>query len=594
MSPSLALAIVALAVSLAPQGGPARGGAAATSPPPLWRDADSLADLRRARAAQERVERARRRRLPALPSRAACEVAIGRYCYWYDPAEPPAPVEPPRTAQDRDALVALLDTLAARRPGDDWIAGQRVRYLLESARHTDAVAAAARCAGTAWWCAALRGLALHESGRFAAAAAAYDSALAAMPGTRRCAWRDIGPLIAGQFRSRYRAASCARRREMEQRFWWLARPFHAAEANELETEHLARRTWSRILRDAWSPHGRWSADQAAMALRYGWPVAWSRDRARETYATAAGTEHVRGHEAAPSWAWIPAPRLLGSPYDATASDWQLAARAAVARYAPRGLRSVTALSHQIARFRRGDSLLVVAVYDAGADTALRGAKLDVALALSADERSAPRVARARSNASHGWLELSVPAAPQLLSLEARAFERRGAALTRRGIRPLSRGGPVVLSDILLLAPLGVVPERLAEAMPLAVATDTIAVETKVGLFWEAYAPSAPDSPPATVAVRLSRVRASAGRRVAEALRLEERPLPVTVRWDADARRPIGAGAAPAVGSTAIMLDLARRPPGHYRIEVTLTAPGGGVARRTRDLHIAAPGAGRRS
>lgn len=586
MPGALVLAVAALSISTA-TGVLASRVPLLHAPVPARRGAaDSLADLKRARAAQERFERTRRHRLPSQSSRSACEVAIGRFCYWYDPAEPQAPDEPPRIARDREALVALLDTLAARRPGDEWIAGQRVRYLLESARPDEALAAAARCAAPSWWCAALRGLALHESGRFAPAAAVYDSVLAAMTDAQRCAWRDIGPLIAGSFAAGYRAAGCSRRHELARRFWWMARPFHSSDANDLETEHLARRTWSRLLRDARNPHGFWGADQAAMALRYGWPIAWSRDRFREAGSAAAGTEHVRGHEAAPSWAWLPAPRALARPYDATATDWTLDSREAVARYAPRGLRSLTAVPHQLARFRRGDSLLVAVIYDVGADTALGGAELDVALALSADEHSPPRLARTRTRATTGAVQLAASAEPQLLSLEIRAAGGHAAARTRRGVRPLPAASTVVLSDILLLAPFGEVPADLSEALPLALATDTIATGAALGMFWETYALTAAGARPANVSVRLSRVRASAGRRIAETLRLEERPVPVAVRWETDARRPLeGSAGAATASSTAFTLDLSRRPPGLYRIELSVTAADGAVARRARDIRI---------
>ena len=50
--------------------------------------------------------------------------------------------------------------------GTEWIAGQRVRYLLEAGDEDGAVAAARACRAERWWCAALEGLALHEAQRF--------------------------------------------------------------------------------------------------------------------------------------------------------------------------------------------------------------------------------------------------------------------------------------------------------------------------------------------------------------------------------------------------------------------------------------------
>src|SRR5437016_4945882 len=111
---------------------------------------DSQHILRSARAAQADFESIRRHNLPKEPGHggADCDVQIGRFCYWYDDAaEPqrPPPLESEAITRARDRLLATLDTAALALPGDEWLAGQRVRYLLQSGRSVDALLAARAC-----------------------------------------------------------------------------------------------------------------------------------------------------------------------------------------------------------------------------------------------------------------------------------------------------------------------------------------------------------------------------------------------------------------------------------------------------------------
>ena len=86
--------------------------------------------LREARAAQARFERVRRMHLPRKPAAGGsrtCHARVGRYCYWYDPADSTVEAEPVRIRDARRQLLTSLDSAAARVPADEWIAGQRVR-----------------------------------------------------------------------------------------------------------------------------------------------------------------------------------------------------------------------------------------------------------------------------------------------------------------------------------------------------------------------------------------------------------------------------------------------------------------------------------
>jgi hypothetical protein len=98
------------------------------------------------------------------------------------------------------------------------------------------------------------------------------------------------------------------------------------------------------------------------------------------------------------------------------------------------------------------------------------------------------------------------------------------------------------------------------------------------LYWEIYGPG--DAAQPRVTVRVSRVRASRARRLAEKLGLRDEPQTVEMEWETDA--PTGRMAAGGV-----TLDLRDRPAGTWRVTVTVTAPGGATASAARDLVLAA-------
>src|SRR5437016_13133585 len=111
-------------------------------------------------------------------------------------------------------------------PGDEWIAGQRVRYLLEDSQPRLAAQVLEQCRAVRSWCEALGGLVQHASGEFAAAESLFSTALADMPEDERCRLSDIAPLLDDKLSDRYRQLDCASRAAFEKRWWWLAQPLY--------------------------------------------------------------------------------------------------------------------------------------------------------------------------------------------------------------------------------------------------------------------------------------------------------------------------------------------------------------------------------
>src|SRR5690242_18742129 len=186
---------------------------------------DSARVVRSARSAQTSFEIFRRNRLPSRPSHGGgvCDIRIGRYCYWRgdDEDDDPAPEEAPAIRDRRDALIRTLDSVFKAFPGDGWVGGQLVRYLVEAGRTDEAMADARACRAEASWCAALAGYAAHVAGRYALADSAYRVALDSMPVAERCKWLDISDLIDGDLADRYKKLDCAGRDSLARRVFWL-------------------------------------------------------------------------------------------------------------------------------------------------------------------------------------------------------------------------------------------------------------------------------------------------------------------------------------------------------------------------------------
>ena len=575
--PTATLSIaVPLLISLAMQRAPSAQLAVTPARQPT---VDSQRVLRDARSAQTAFERTRRANLP-LNTRGTsgrCDVRVGRFCYWWDDGEFEPPPESPKTKAARDAMLERLAKAASSLPGDRWIAGQRVRYLVESERYGEAIDVARACHAEPAWCGALAGYAFHAAGDFGAADSAFGVALAAMPERDRCRWTDISLLLEGDARKRYEKLGCAERAAFETRFWALSRPLFLLPANDLRTEHLARLTMAELIRTSRYPHDlAWGDDVQEMLVRYGWETGWSREAPSVSDPSSV---HVVGHEPTPAFDFVPATDALTSPDAADASDWELHDRLAQSRYAPKYARSMSQLDHQIAFFRRGDSALVVAAFDIGRDSTFARDSISAALALAAaDAPDSPQVIRDPVAKRRDVLMTVAPWKPTLVSVEARDSVARRVARARTVVRPPPSTGRVTVSDLLLFDDPATLPSSLEEAAARARGSLRVNRSTPVGVFWEMYGVS-PSGEPLAYSLTVTREGTSWYRRAAEKLKVVERRAPVRMEWDEPSARP---GAS---HFRAVAVDFSTLPEGRYRIELALEAGGQTAATATRVIDV---------
>ena len=572
MRVALVVAVLALSVRAHAQG---------DATPPDRATAPEVAAKRSAERAARNFEQRRMRLLPNVPSSlgGSGDIIIGRYRYAAGEADDltPPPAEPPEIADLRRSLLRTLDSASRVAPGDVWIRSRFVWYAIEGGDTATAIAAARGCHDdeVPWWCDALLGLALHASHDFREAERVFDRALSAMPDSTRCRWTDVTPLLDGDAERLVKRTPCEGRSALNDRVWWLADPFHSIEGNELRAEHLARHAFA-VLHDRWRashPLG-WGSDVREIVLRYAWPVAWSRDRVRERSPTQSGFFlAVTGHEPNPAYDFFPDGAALASPYDASDASWHLKRPRATTHYAHPDAAPLQPLRHQIARFRLGDSLLIVGAWSAIDDTLFNTAPRRVALVVSSDDGRAPTTTTFENAGSRGALLLAVPNGDHLASLELFAGTSRAAARARRGLRELSATSGITVSDILLLEP-GAQPRSLAEALERLLPDGELGADRRVALYWEVYGLEAALLP--RVTVRVSRVRASRARRLAEKIGLRDEPETVQMEWETDVP-------ATHTAAGAVTLDLLDRPAGIWRVSITVTVPDGRTATAQREL-----------
>lgn len=536
---------------------------------------DSQAVVRWAQRAQADFELSRRARLPSVEAQPAsrCDPLlgaelIGRFCYWDDGSASNPPPEPSSIGTLRHRLLQVLDSAAAMLPGDEWIAGQRVRYLAEDGQTAAALSAARDCRSTAWWCESLAGFALHAAGESHAADSAFSAALGDMPRDERCRWNDLSSLLAdGRLRRGYRKQTCEEREELEARLWWLAQPLLSRPGNDRRVEHYARHTLARMLEHARSPFGLATGDDLReLIVRYGWPVAWEQERPRP----GEMDRQVVGHDRQPTYHFLPDETGVVAPST-------LDPERSRELYAPTYAKAFTILEPEIAAFRRGDSTLVVAAYDVAQDTLFRSRPLAAALVLARGEHDSLVVEQRGVAGPSGVLIATAPWGARLASLEIidepRAAGRGRVALAARD--PDSTR--VALSDLLFFEPPDSLPGDLAAVLPYVHTATTVPRGRRLGLYWEVYGLQSGE--PAAISVSVQQRGKGLLRRAAESVGLATTSPPLQLEWHERMREPAG------LAARSLEVDVSTLRPGRYRITVSVAPTGRKRASASRELHI---------
>jgi hypothetical protein len=561
----------------APAAGQASGPILSEITPSIEREAwsthpsDSVRVLSNARSAQSRFELVRRNHLPWTWDRGSgpCDERIGRFCLWYGDGtstwRPPPDPEP--VVDARAVLIARLDTAAAVVPGDWWVSGQRVRYLVEAERFDDAAAAARACRSRdAGWCEALLGYALHSSGDYVRADSAFRAALLRMPERERERWTDLAPLLElGAVRA-YRRLDAGEREQFEARFWWLAEPLYMVPGNDRRTEHFARHVVDRLQDRARQTEGiAWGSDLRELLLRYGSPVGWERIRPR-TPGLDSNAGMVTRY--APGSRYFDPPRAhVQEPHRIAEDGWDLEYRRARTSYAPAYAAPVEALDYQLAVFRRGDSVRVASSHRLREDSLGVRHPAEAAATFASGPAAPRQILRGDADSRPAVLSATLPAEPTLVSLEALARDEKRAARARFGL-PLAPPPPhgLSVSDILLFDEADPLPEELDAALPHMRGTTESRAGERLALFFELYGLSAADLP-VDVAVQMVDENVGWMRRAAQRVGIARVQHPLTVRWQEAPQDP------GEVYARSLVIQVPDVSAGTYSLQLRLTPRG---------------------
>ncbi|MDP9204939.1 MAG: hypothetical protein M3P12_05715 [Gemmatimonadota bacterium] len=521
---------------------------------------DSAEISRRARDLQSQFERRRRQMLPRFYTGTETHcLIVGRFCEWHpNLRDYVVPEEGINIRRARSQLLRELERASVALPGDDWIVGQRIRYLVES-HDTAAVGVARSCRASKWWCEALLGLALHIDGRFAGADSAFSKALEDMPTLTRCYWTNLSPLLDDDIRGTYRKMPCAQREVVNARVWWVADPLYMTPGNERRTEHFSRVMHTALQKDAVNTYGSsWGGDLAELILRFGWAERWTQQPSQSMYMESQPS--VTGHEREPGFHFFLTqrpPDSLAQIVDSLFDVYQFPPRE---QYSPAYTRAFVRLDAQVARFRRGDSTRIVAAYDVGADTIFGRRKFAASLIAMGDEATTPSRTEMAESPPKGVLVVTTPWNSQLIGVELLARDSAGAARWRSGFAeiPLD-SGRISVSDLLFVDGGPSLPADLSEAIAHAHGGTKFRRDTKIGLFWELYGTTPADS---TLPISLTITPVNEGllRRAFRALRIAPKLGAINIRWQEN-------GTSGVMSPRSVLLDLSLVPAGKYAVKL---------------------------
>ncbi len=535
---------------------------------------DSAEIVDHAKDLQASFELRRRRMLPRFYIGGAPQnhcLIVGRFCEWHPNLKDYViPEEGRDIIRARKELLRDLGRASALIPGDDWIMGQRIRYMLET-RDTSTIALARSCRASKWWCDALLGFALHVSGDYLAADSAYSRALDEMPSKLRCHWMNLSPLLDDDIRGTYHKMSCAQREATDARIWWVSDPLYMTPGNERRTEHYSRILYTMLQQTSANTYGStWGGDLAELILRFGWAEKWTQEPSQGLYPDSKPS--ITGHEREPGYHFFLTqrpPDSLDQIVDSVFDIFQFPPRE---QYSPAYTNGFVRLDAQVARFRRGDSTKIVAAFDVTTDTIFGQHKFAAAVVAMGDEATTPSMTLLNESPTKNVLTVMTPWREQLIGVELLAKDSTAAARWRSGFAeiPLD-SGRISVSDLLLVDGAPSLPTNLDEAIARAHGGTKFSRNVQVGLFWELYGSTPADSA-LPVTLTITPIDESLLRRAFRVLRIAPKSEPLNIRWQEN-------GAAGVMSPRSVVLDLSAMPAGKYAVKLEVgTAHGSSTTR----------------
>lgn len=529
----------------------------------------------------------------------------------------------PSVGRARESLIRQLGEALASDRGNDWLAGQFVRFLVDQREFERAKTAVGECRATQWWCAALAGFVAARSGEILAADSAYSKMRRLMPDSALRTWQDLRRWLPADEAAAYSRDTREQQDTILRRLWWLADPLYRVPGNARHVEQDTREM-EIALRSATMQDERYSFDPArggdavaTVIRRYGWPTytGWSGPEQEQSHSRYLEQNH--SSPIAPPYTTfeyttdrlrtLSSSQAVALPFAARSSDWNLAPDLTTAgpltnwwpvEHFRHNRRLVQLPDGQTVAVRRQSSIDVASAVVLS-HPALNGpsARYDVMLLATRDPSKIDSIDQRIANAGAAVvLRGRLANAPTLLAIEALGVNSTNVdARTRFGYTPPAtlselRPGEIALSDLALLRKLSedqirAPSDSLLDAL---LPSTTLAPSTRtVTLYWESYGVSPADS--ASLAVRVASEGAPGLlQRIAIATGLVDDPTrEVTIRWkDGEALVSTTTLRGPVpVQMRALSLDLTALRAGRYTVEVLMTLRDGrsASARTTVEL-----------
>lgn len=527
----------------------------ASSPlPEVQAAADSPADSADARRRAERALYLYRDRVWRAVDGPESDVLVRQPSFGLMPPERQRALHLDEATLRRPGVIETLDEVAAEIPGDDWVTGYRVALRIKQGWLGEAIDVAEDCAGTTWWCEALRAWAFHTDGRAVEAERSVDAAVAAMPNDRRCQWSEsLLEIVSGALDEEL--GTCDQRATKVERLWWLADPLHLRAGNERKVEHFVRVLAMEFHHEYLSfRRGRCEPSHHARILRGGWPSWW--------FALPVALDPVPSGQS-----FLPPDDVWSDPLEAREGAWDLAVRRHGERYAF-STGPIQPLDQQTAFLRRSDSTLVAV------STRLAKSVLVAGAALSTSE-SAPQIELSVTDTG-GPVRVRRSVVGERFLVSVEAITPGGGAYRARfghGLPEAGSGG-LAMSDLVLFDWRDDLDHEFESVFPLMLGTRQVPRHAALGIYWETYGLDPGES--VEVRMQLRRIEVGFFRRIGEVLRLVDAEAPVTVRWTVPDQTQVG---------RHLRLDLASQEPGEFEllIEVRTGEDRRAAAARTIDI-----------
>jgi hypothetical protein len=464
-------------------------------------------------------------------------------------------------------------------------------------------------------------MALHNLQRFEESEDRFRLALRTMPEKQAADWTDPRVALDGSGDGKAGDWKGEEADTMAAWVWHLSDPLYMVPGNDRWTEQMARWTEVHVREDAEHPFGiPWGFDVKELTLRFGASIAWERRRTPQTRMNLNPSPDMIGRSKPHARQFVPPGDLVADPAGIPWSAWHLEVNSPHTTYAPDYSPIFRPLDSQIARFRRGDSLRVVAAYTPGPGTAPAVALDDWGSPQTEEvdpwgavreEGNRPPDPRAqdpwgRPSATYGGpppvmdepppgpmaegafflspgpgrepfrfdgsaggsgvYDVQVPDGAYIASIEVTDEMERRSWRARQGVRqaPMTLGVPAI-SDVLLVRDTGDLPETLEASIPDALPGHAIPFGGSIVAAWEVYGLLPSESMAVNVVV--SEPGGDFFQRIGELLRLSEPEEPVVLTWEEGG--PQGMQAF----YRSVRLSLPNLAPGEYILNIEVIVQG---------------------